>query len=240
MGSKSMRPWNIEPFEKYALEYDKWYSRNPGIAESEAKAVSILPLRGLGVEVGVGSGFFAQRAGTIIGLEPAVAMARLAKERGIWVIGGVGELMPLRDGSMDYVLVVVTICFLQDPSMAIAEAHRVLRDGGKLVVCIVPRDSEWGKLYVRLGALGHRFYSRARFFSVKEVVDMLGAVGLKVSEEAVATLSRGVGNYYEEPSLVKLAEAERYGFVCIVSTKAPGLSQPPAHQPSGARMNHQR
>lgn len=52
---------SIPIFNRYARDYDNWYVKHVDTAESEVKAVSMLIPRGLGIEVGVGSGFFAGR-----------------------------------------------------------------------------------------------------------------------------------------------------------------------------------
>ena len=206
---------SIPIFNKYARDYDNWYVEHADTAEAEVKAVSMLVPKGLGIEIGVGSGFFAGRVGIPMGLEPALAMAELARDRGVDVVVGIGESMPFRDSSFDYTVVVVTICFLDDPRKTLTEVHRILKQGGRLITCIVPRDSDHGRYYVELGRKGHRFYQVAHFYTVGEVRSILEPLGFTVSDMAVAVLSRGVGDYFEEPKFVKLSEAEQFGFTCI-------------------------
>ncbi|GAB6947880.1 methyltransferase domain-containing protein [Vulcanisaeta sp. JCM 16161] len=206
---------SIPIFNRYARDYDGWYVKHADTAESEVKAVSMIVPRGLGIEIGVGSGFFAGRVGIPIGLEPALAMAELARDRGVDVVVGVGESMPLRNSSFDYAVIIVTICFLDDPRKTLTEVHRILKPGGKLITCIVPRNSEHGRHYMELGRRGHRFYSVAHFYTIGEVKDVLESLGFTVSDKAVAVLSRGVGDYYEEPQVVDLGRAEGFGFACI-------------------------
>ncbi len=85
------------------------------------------------VEVGVGSGRFAVSLGIPVGIEPSVALGQMARRRGIEVIRGVGESLPLKDGSCSSVLMVTVICFFDDPARAFAEAYRVLVPGVVLV-----------------------------------------------------------------------------------------------------------
>lgn len=205
-------------FDRYALDYDNWYVRHTITAETEINALRQFDFNGFGMELGVGSGFFAHRLGIPLGLEPALGMAALARERGIWVISGIGEAMPIRDEVLDYVVIVVTICFLDDPVKTLIEAHRVLRNGGKLITCIVPRESEHGRFYVELGKKGHRFYSHAHFYTVHELNDLLRRTGFRINR-IIATLSRGLGDYSDKPYIVNEAEAESYGFVCIEAIK---------------------
>jgi len=56
-------------------------------------------------------------------------MLRVARRRGIEVVHGVGEFLPFRSCSVDYTLVVVTICFADDPQELLRETARIVRRG---------------------------------------------------------------------------------------------------------------
>ncbi|MCX8195950.1 MAG: class I SAM-dependent methyltransferase [Acidilobaceae archaeon] len=204
-------------FEESAEEYDKWYERHPEIAESEARLVELMmkdaPRPAL--EVGVGSGFFAARAGVEVGLDPAAAMLRLARKRVNHLVRGTGEHLPFADSSLGSVLIVVTLCFAEDPVEMLKEAHRALKEGGVVVVCVIPRDSSWGSLYAELGRRGHKYYSRARLYSKQEVIYMLKAAGFLVERAAGVLRSPPPSAKLEEPS----EELEGAGFVCIRGAK---------------------
>jgi len=46
----------VEPFEKYAFQYENWFERNKFVYESELAAIrEQLPKSGKGMEIGVGS-----------------------------------------------------------------------------------------------------------------------------------------------------------------------------------------
>lgn len=122
---------NIEIFEKHAAEYDLWFEENEAAYKSEILALrDPIPANGIGVEVGVGTGRFAEPLGIRIGVEPAKAMADRARQRGIEVYEARAEALPFQGESFDFVLMVTTICFLEKPLQALAEAKRVLRPGG--------------------------------------------------------------------------------------------------------------
>ena len=79
-----MSDYNIRVFEKHAREYDRWFETHAYAYESEVVAMrSLLPRGGKGLDVGVGTGRVASRVGIKVGVEPAHAMASIARQRGI-------------------------------------------------------------------------------------------------------------------------------------------------------------
>ncbi|MEM3833302.1 MAG: class I SAM-dependent methyltransferase [Thermoprotei archaeon] len=169
------------------------------------------------IEVGVGPGFFALAANIDTGLDPSINMLKLAKDRGIDnLILGVGEHMPLRDSTFGSTLIVVTLCFVDDPLTALKESYRVLRRGGYIVTCIIPRDSPWGKYYSDLGVKGHRFYSRAKFYTINEVIEMLEISGFKILDfGGTLSTSPNEAPRVEEPS----TDINGKNFICIKAIK---------------------
>ncbi|MGQ9680398.1 MAG: class I SAM-dependent methyltransferase [Candidatus Bathyarchaeia archaeon] len=83
------------------------------------------------------------------------------------------EFSPFPDETFDYVLMTVTLCFLDDPDSALKEIYRILRCNGILGVCIIVKDSPWGQLYVKKAEQGHRFYRYAHFYSLSELEELL-------------------------------------------------------------------
>ena len=170
-----------QPFDQLAARYDAWFDSPDGrpIFELEVSCLRdvMTPSGGRWLEVGVGTGRFAQALGVEEGIDPSVPMLEFAAKRGIRTRRGHGEDLPYADGSFDGVLMVVTICFLSDPESAIRECARVLKKGGHLVVGLVPSDSAWGGLYSRRGRGGHPFYSVATFYRSEEVIGMAGSAG---------------------------------------------------------------
>jgi len=198
----------VEVFKARALDYDAWYLKHPSLYESELLAAARLDCRG-GVEVGVGTGRFAAPLGLRAGVDPVREMLRLAP-RELDLVEGVGEMLPLRSRAFPCALLVVTLCFVQDPAAVLREAMRVAE---RVVTCIVPRDSPWGRRYREAAARGHPFYAKARFYTVREVVEMAGVAPSRV----VATLSYGpeAAEAVEEPREASVDETEEMGFVCL-------------------------
>jgi SAM-dependent methyltransferase len=175
-------------FERLADRYDSWYVRNRVIAENEARLVRLFPPRPPSVEVGAGTGYFASRIPVDMAVEPAYRMLVKAHERGLETVQALGENLPLRSSGVATVYLIVTLCFLDNPDPVVAEIARVLKPWGRLVSCIVPRDSSWGRHYVELGRRGHPFYSRARFYTVQEMDLLYSRYGL-TRTKTLGTLS---------------------------------------------------
>jgi ubiquinone/menaquinone biosynthesis C-methylase UbiE len=164
---------NIRIFEIYACEYDRWFDENSFVYQSEVLALRrFVPEYCKGLEVGVGTGRFADPLGIRIGVEPAQAMANIARKRGIDVYEAMAEDLPFADASFDFILMVTTICFLQDPAQALLEAKRVLRPGGREIVGMINRDSTLGRIYESKKE-NSKFYRYARFYSVKQILGWL-------------------------------------------------------------------
>lgn len=170
----------VEVFEEHTERYDRWFDRHRAAYRSELAAVRAgLPEPcGPGLEIGVGSGRFAAPLGVRFGVDPSVAMLRLARERGVATAGGVAEALPVRSGSMDLALMVTTICFLDDEEAAAREMHRILRPGGRAVVGFVDAESHLGKRY-REQRPANPFYRGARFVSPGEVTALLCSHGFR-------------------------------------------------------------
>jgi ubiquinone/menaquinone biosynthesis C-methylase UbiE len=167
---------NIQVFEMFAGEYDSWFDANRFAYESEVLALRrFVPEREKGLEVGVGTGRFSVPLGVRIGVEPAQAMANIARNRGLDVYDAMAEDLPFADESFDFILMVTTICFLQDPVHAFLEAKRVLKPGGHVIVGMIDRDSFLGRIYESKKE-NSKFYRRAHFYSVKQVLEWLTKV----------------------------------------------------------------
>ena len=169
-----------KPFDKYLTEYEEWFIQNSSVYFSELKAIteiSVVPENA--VEVGVGSGLFAEPLGIKTGIEPSKAMREKAKERGIHVIDGVAEYLPWKDNSIDYVLMVTTICFVDDVKKSLNEVHRVLQNSGDFIIAFVDKNSPMGLLYQK-NKEESLFYKDAAFFSTEELYEYLKEAGFSI------------------------------------------------------------
>jgi len=171
--STERTPDTIQVFENFHNRYDKSFTRHQWVYRSEIEAVSkLIPHGGIGLEVGVGTGKFATPFAVAAGLDPSRAMASIAKKKGIEVVRGVGENLPFAAETFDFVVLVTTICFVEDAYMTLREARRVLKDHGFVIVGLVDKDSTLGRFYESRKEASV-FYRAATFYSVNQVRDWL-------------------------------------------------------------------
>ena len=169
----------ISPFEKYADRYEEWFEKNRWVYEAELQAVkAMIPARGRGLEIGVGTGRFAKPLGIRNAVEPSKRMRDFAQKRGIRTLNGVAEELPFEDSAFDFVLMVTTVCFLDDIGKALIEAHRVLCDGGVLIIGFVDRNGQMGKIYLKRQQ-ENVFYKDATFLSVDELIEQMNQAGFR-------------------------------------------------------------
>ncbi len=167
----------ITPFESHPNRYEEWFVRNAAAYQSELEAVKeVLPPSGDGIEIGVGTGRFAVPLGVRIGIEPSPAMGKIAASRGIEVLRGIAERLPIADASFDFALMVTTICFVDDVEASFREAARILKPQGVIIVGFVDKNSPLGRKYQQRKDES-LFYREATFYSVEEVVAALRKAG---------------------------------------------------------------
>lgn len=166
-----------QPFNEHTVEYEEWFTTNRAAYESEIEAVRrMVPAGGTGLEVGVGTGKFAEPLGITLGIEPSASMRDVARRRGIRTASGVAEALPVVDGYFDFVLMVTVLCFFEDPGKALLETQRVLKPGGSIVIAFIDRDSPLGRKYDEKKG-DTVFYKDANFLSAAEVTSHLEEAG---------------------------------------------------------------
>jgi ubiquinone/menaquinone biosynthesis C-methylase UbiE len=99
--------------------------------------------RGCVLEIGVGSGLnlslYGPAVERVCAIDPSPGLLRLAGERRteapvpVSLVRASAELLPFLDAVFDTAVTTWTLCSVADPALALAEARRVLKPGGRLV-----------------------------------------------------------------------------------------------------------
>jgi len=210
------------PFDILASAYDAWFEEEGKlIFDIEVRAfqevLHMLPQPWL--EVGVGSGRFAQALGIETGIDPSAKLLKIAKKRGISGFLARGEEKFFDVETFGTVFLIVTLCFVDSPLAVLREAHRILKKRGKIVLGVVLQESPWGQFYLSKKKEGHRFYKYATFYSYQEVLEFLKRTGFTI-EKVLSTL-------FQRPNEVIGMESPREdfypeaGFTIVVAGKIP-------------------
>ena len=171
-----------KPFDNHVEEYEKWFVDNHFVFQSELNAVKkAIPSDKRGIEIGIGSGIFAKPLGIKTGVEPSKAMREKAKTRKINAVDAVAENLPYPKSSIDFALMVTTVCFLDDIYKSFYEINRILSTNGYFIIGFVDKNSPLGKTY-----LEHKeesvFYKNATFYSTKELLGILQNTGFEIKD----------------------------------------------------------
>jgi arsenite methyltransferase len=106
------------------------------------------------LDVGCGPGFYVEElldvvgpAGTVVGVDASPQMLAVAAKRcerfpNVAFHEGDATALPVEDASFDAALCVQVLEYVADPTVALAQMHRALRPGGRVVVW----DVDWATL----------------------------------------------------------------------------------------------
>lgn len=167
-----------------AEEYDAWYDQHIKVFDSELAAIRKVlgPIQAENrcLEIGVGTGRFAQALNITYGVDPSSGMLELAGKRNIICVQAVAESLPFKEKSFDVILMVTVDCFLTDLKQAFSEVYRTLKKDGRLVLGMIDRNSELGNAYrKKYEKKKHKkgFYTCARLNSVEEISEYIHICG---------------------------------------------------------------
>ncbi len=211
---------NNNPFDLLAKDYDDWFEGEGKIIFSiESNCLrELLPrLPHPRLEIGVGTGRFAEAIGIDCGLDPSAQALAIMKNPEVNRVQAVGEKAPFINGAFGTVALITTLCFVGSCREVLNEANRVLRDDGKIVMGLILKDSPWGKLYESKKAQGHPIYQNAFFRSYNETTGLLESARFRI-ERVVSALFQPPGEVkdFEYPREGYYADA---GFVVILAGK---------------------
>ena len=172
-------------FDISTEKYDAWYDSEDGEPLYESELLCLKPFIEAAtspiLEIGVGTGRFTGCFPKVIGIDPAFNALKFAQKRGVDVVQAIGEQLPFRNETFACIMLIVTLCFVQNPIDVLWEGKRVLKRNGSIVIGMVPEDSPWGAFYEEKKRQGHPFYSNAKFYSFKNIEEMLQNCGLKIT-----------------------------------------------------------
>jgi ubiquinone/menaquinone biosynthesis C-methylase UbiE len=133
----------VDFFDRIAPSYDSWAGgQHERVA---ARLVDVAaPQKGEQVlDVGTGTGLVAHLVaprvspGSVIGIDLSdnmLALARSKKSKNVQFLGMAAERLVFKPETFDLVTMGEALAYLGDPTDALAEARRVLREGGRLAV----------------------------------------------------------------------------------------------------------
>ena len=218
--------------------YDAWFDTPLGrfVDETETECAFRLLEPGPSqriLDIGCGTGHFTEKIAAtgaeVVGVDASQAMLEVA--RGRLDRAGASDLVRYRrmdahalefeDNSFDGVLSMATISFVEDPAKVLQEMLRVTKDGGRVVIGALHRDSSWGEFYQELARQGDPVFRHAKLMSRGEIealdparlVTVDGCLYLPPDTDE-AEISR------EEER--RRGEHERPGFLCALWTAGAG------------------
>jgi ubiquinone/menaquinone biosynthesis C-methylase UbiE len=190
---------NENPFDFLASEYESWFIENRVLFQTELHALKqVVPVNKTGVEIGIGSGIFAEQLGIRFGVDPSEMMLEYARQRGLDVQIGVAENLPYENESFDFAVFITAICFVENPELAVKEAFRILKNQGEIIIAILDKETRFGR-FLENNKKRSQFYRHARFFSVPEVREFIEKNGFSVTQ-TVQTLEDPATQRIENPS----------------------------------------
>ena len=143
-----------QKFDGYAAKYDEWFMKNENLFNSELKLFQKV----LGdisgkklLSVGCGSGLFESYidSSNIEGIEPSEDMGQIAVKRGVNVIKfGLIEDVELPDNEYDIIYFNGSSSYMEDLTSVYGKCKNALKEGGKLILLDVPKESAFGFMYL--------------------------------------------------------------------------------------------
>jgi len=191
----------VDFFDRIAPAYDSWAGGQHERVAARLVEVAA-PKKGEHVlDVGTGTGLVAHLVapkvspGSVIGIdlsEQMLAIARSKKSKNLQFIGMAAEQLVFKPETFDVVTMGEALAYVGDPTDALAEAHRVLRAGGRVAVSCQRRSLSTRAqdlFFQGLAPLARRHYlslpryssERARFGEPDVLPQILKGAGFEVT-----------------------------------------------------------
>lgn len=171
---------------KDSLAYEKWFYSSDNQLSTEQEARLILgmlkptPGRRL-LDIGCGTGArlsaLLEKGLDVTGLDPSPYMLDIAKDKlknRVDFHRGVGESLPFDDNAFDYVTLITSLEYVQDPQKVLEEAGRVAKD--KIFIGIYNRHAvKCIKRRVKR-MFAETMFDHAQFYSIWKLKSMVRAI----------------------------------------------------------------
>ena len=191
-----------QKFDGYASQYDEWFMKNDNLFTSELRLFQQV----LGdisgkrlLSVGCGSGLFESYidCSNVEGIEPSEDMGKIAEKRGVNVIQyGLIEDVDLPEAAYDIIYFNGSSSYIEDLKPVYGKSRRALKEGGRLILLDVPKESAFGFMYLlgkSLNTYDHEFRQDAMpelpyplalaasgvWHTTEEKIDALRSLGVK-------------------------------------------------------------
>lgn len=124
-------------------------------------------------------------AGNYIGVDPSLPRIRgIRCSDSLGLATGVGERLPIKNDSMDMVLIMSALAHCASPEVVLREAWRVLRPQGMVCLFVNNRRSWFKRLFSRKAARLQREYSslQPNFFTRDSLLRLMKSAGFVQDE----------------------------------------------------------
>jgi SAM-dependent methyltransferase len=176
----------VKVFDEVAEVYDNWYEHHQGkqVFVAERNAIEfMIPCEGLGIEIGAGTGSFAQSLQRdnriIICLDPSKRMVSVAKQKKLHIVLAYGDYAPFRT-VFDFAYMVTVIEFLDDPICTFLDIQQICKSCAMFTLLFINAKSSWGIYYYELGLKGDLVLKHAKLFDLDELLDILKESGYEI------------------------------------------------------------
>jgi ubiquinone/menaquinone biosynthesis C-methylase UbiE len=139
----------VDFFDRIAPVYDTWAGGQHGRVATRLADIATPARMEQALDVGTGTGLVANLLaprvdpGLVFGIdlpENMMSIARARKAKNVQFLGMAAEHLVFRPQTFDLVTMGETLVYLADPTTALAEAHRVLKPGGRLALSVKRRS----------------------------------------------------------------------------------------------------
>lgn len=172
-------------FDHSAKSYDSWCQTPIGsYVDSLEKQLMVdvaHPKPGeMAIDLGCGTGIYsiwlAEKGLTVTGVDLSGEMLKVAKEKSnpknLKIDYNQVDLhhLPYKENTFDLAVCNIVLEFADSPGAVVAEGLRVLKKGGRLVVGMIGKHSDWARTYqTRARQNKESVFAQARFFSSNEI-----------------------------------------------------------------------